>query len=312
MDHGTGDGVDRDRGGRVQDESGRAIAHLEEGELHGGEHRMEVVPQHVLVVEADDRDVLRDRQAELVERLVCPESCAVVAAEDRGDRLLECEQRAGAVVAGAVDPLPRTHQRGLKGDACLRQRALEASAAVAGGRDALLGLNVDHADAGMSGVEQDPRRVVPALLLVRDHAGGAAGDVAGVEGDRPGLKRALRHIELAMVHRGVEDPAHLVGQHRLDGRRLQLDVTPRVDGHQGVAVLPRAVLSTLDHLAGEGRGGDLVAEQADDLRDARLQRLRLKVGAVPDALRGSADALGGGLRGATGISSAEHERHHGL
>src|SRR5699024_4021300 len=66
-------------------------------------------------VEADDRDVLGDAQAELVERLVGAQRRPVVPAEDRCDRLLEREQGARPLVAAAVDALAGDDQLRLEG-----------------------------------------------------------------------------------------------------------------------------------------------------------------------------------------------------
>src|SRR5699024_8354296 len=88
-------------------------------------------------------------------------------------------------------------------------------------------------------LEQEAGRVVPALLLVGDDARRAPGEIARIERDGAGLEGRARHLELAVIHRRVEDPAHLVGEHGLDRGGLEGGIAAGVDRHEGVA-LPQA------------------------------------------------------------------------
>jgi hypothetical protein len=101
--------------GPVDQVSHRPPAHLVVGERDGGERRPEVGGDELLVVEADDGDVLRYAEAPLLERLVGTHGRRVVAAEDRRRRVLRPHQLRGEPVPAPRGTFAVPHRESSKG-----------------------------------------------------------------------------------------------------------------------------------------------------------------------------------------------------
>lgn len=115
-----------------------------------------------------------------------------------------------------------------------------------------------------------------------------------------------------MVHRRVEHAGDAVGLEHLDGGTLEVGRAGRVDREEDVAALPCLLLGAENHGAGEGGGGDLVADQADHLGPALAENLRVHIGAVTEAHRRSPDAFGSLIGDPARARVVEHHGDGGL
>ena len=75
---------------------------------------------------------------------------------------------------------------------------------------------------------------------------------------------------------------HLVLEHHRDHVVLDDFVALGVGHQKHVAVLPRLVLRAVDDLAGEGRRGDRIGDEADEAGSALRKGLRERVGSVAE------------------------------
>ena len=86
-----------------------------------------------------------------------------------------------------------------------------------------------------------------------------------VEEDGMDILAARRRLHDVVPHGGVDEGVDLTGQHRVDGPGLDLGVALGVDDHERHARGRGDLVGAVDHEAGERRGGDGVADEADGL-----------------------------------------------
>lgn len=210
---------------------------------------------------------------------------------------------AGDLAARADDPFLGD------GDPLGAQRVAEAAQAFHGG-DVVEA--TDMGDPAVALVEEEPgRRTAPGAFGGDDGGQGVVlGDAVGEDG--VGAVQALGDTDAAQGEGGVDDAVHAPVEELGDRRVLLGRVAAGVDGQDEVLAVPGGLHGAAQQPAGEGRGGDLVGDQADHGRTAAAQAAGDGVGAVAELGGGLADAfLGGGREVALG-AAVEHEGDGGV
>ena len=292
------------------------------GQEHCGQRGMQVLGDLAIVV-AHHRDIVRNPQAQLMQRLIASDRHQVISAENRGRRALEVHEFARGFVAGQRLPVALAHEVRVEGQVGGRERLAIAAEAMARGFHARFA--VDVADAAMAGADEEVgRRVAAGRLARHDRGQGGVRHVAIQEHGRQRRRRRRRLDETRVDGRIDEADKRLRGQLR-ERRAFHVGVAPRRHDHDREAELPRLFAHAVEADRGPRVGRNLVADEADRGRSRHAGRAaapnRLvaepgrglhhplaRLGGKPRAIGMVEDKRHGGLRDARLVGDVDHRR----
>ncbi len=267
---------------------GRGLSQLPDRLAHRGQRRIDIAAQFD-VVETDDGQLPRHRDAQLGGRAQCADAHQVVAGEDGGGPLAGGQQLArGAVAAGARE-VAFGHARGLLGHASLAQGPVEAGQPAGG--HAQRGRAADAGNAAVSELHQMPGRQVGAFFVVDLHLVGQDA-FGGAVHHHHGQRGFAQRIDQRSVRPGAADDEAVDAFFHQHAQVVALLAGVVIGVAQDDAVARRGtdIFDAARQFGEVGVGGGR-HQHADGARGAVLERTRHGAGHVARGADGFFHAL---------------------